>query len=97
MSRLVVYKDYSNVEKVFGMETVITEIRVTENSPLAHKTVEEIETQFGVKILTVSTPFPSPAEQKKPSNGFKLYPNLYVEIQGDYNNIRNLRLHAVKY
>lgn len=79
------------------MSTITTELRITENSPLAHQEVQEIEKKFGVKVKFVSNPFPSPAEQKKPSPNFKLYPSLYVEFEGDYNNIRKLSLHAVSY
>jgi len=76
---------------------IFTEIKVTENSPLAFETVGDIEKKFGVKVVSVSNRFPSETEQKEPAKNFKLYPCLSVEFKGSYNKIRDLRLHAVDY
>jgi Trk K+ transport system NAD-binding subunit len=73
-----------------------TEIKVHEGSPLCGMTVEEVQKKFGVKVHSISNPFPS-AHEKKPDSKFKIYPMLYIKLEGKYAAVKDLCLHSVEY
>lgn len=73
------------------------EFRVQEGSPLIGKSITEIENEYGVKIIKICNPFPSPAEEKEPEPQLKLYPSLYLQVRASYEDMKRFSLELVNY
>ena len=71
--------------------------RVIDGSSLINKTVEAIEREFGVKIVAQFNPYPSQSNSKRANPRDAIYPDLCLEVEGDYENIKKFGLATVDF
>jgi len=65
------------------------ELKLFEDCPIIHQTIEEVENKFGIKVTGYCNPHPSIENRKEPGSDFKLYPKIYIFVEGTFEKMHN--------
>jgi len=79
------------------MQIMKSVVRIMQGSPLVDMKIKEIEDKFGVKVTTQYNPFPAEQNAKKAKPDERVYPNLCLEIEGNYEAMRKFSLASVDF
>jgi len=71
--------------------------RIIDGSSLINKTIKNVESEFGIKILSKFNPYPSQANAQEVKEDDSLYPDLCLEVEGRYESMKKFSLATVDF
>jgi len=72
-------------------------VRVIDGSSLINKKISEIESEYGIKVLAKFNPYSSKLNSKPVTPEDIVYPDLCLEIEGNYDSMRKFSLATVDF